>query len=106
MIIARSLIRDEVIEQKLIELQVQLLDAILQTNNTSTDFIIDNNLEAMETADDDMKKTLEENLEKLKKNQENRIKNIGYFEKQVEYVQSIFDKKPTEFVELNETLKI
>lgn len=105
MIVARSLIVDEVILHKLGELQVQLLDAILQTNSSSTDFIIDNNREEFEIADDERKETLLANVEQVKKNQANRIKNIGYYEKQIAYLQEIFAKKPTEFIEVDERIK-
>ena len=105
MIVARSLILDEVILHKLGELQVQLLDAILQTNSSSTDFIIDNNREEFEVADDERKETLLANVEQIKKNQANRIKNIGYYEKQIAYLQEILAKKPTEFIEVDERLK-
>jgi hypothetical protein len=105
MIIARSLIVDEVILHKLGELEAQLLDAILQTNSTSTDFIIDNNAEEMEIADDERKEVLLANVAQLKKNQENRIKNIAYYEKQIAYLQSILAKKDGEFIEVDERIK-
>jgi len=104
MIIARNLIVDEVILHKLGELEVQLLDAILQTNSTSTDFIVDNNAEEMEIADDERKEVLISNVAQLKKNQENRIKNIAYYEKQIAYLQSILDKKDG-FIEVDERIK-
>jgi len=105
MIIARSLIVDEVIFHKLGELESQLLDAILQTNSTSTDFIVDNNAEEMEIADDERKEILLANVAQLKKNQDNRIKNIAYYEKQVAYLQSILKKKDGEFIEVDERIK-
>jgi hypothetical protein len=105
MIIARNLIHDEVILHKLGELQVQLLDAILQTNATSTDFIVDNNREEFVVADDERKEVLLANIEQLAKNQANRIKNISYYENQITYVQSILNEQPTGFVEVDERLK-
>lgn len=104
MIIDRKLISDEVIIARITALQEQFLDAIASTHSTATDFIIDNNIKALETANEEQEKTLRANLETVVKNQENRILNIAYYEKQIEFLQSVLAKKDG-FIEINETLK-
>lgn len=93
MIIARNLIVDEVILHKLAELQVQLLEALLATHTTGTDYLIDNNQAELATADEERVEIIKANVEQLNKNQKNRIINIGYYEKQIEFLQSILNKK-------------
>lgn len=93
MIIDRKLICDEVIQGRMLALQEQLLGELCATDSSSNDYLFDNNIKDLPTADDDKKKTITENLERLVKNQNTRITNIPYFERQIEFLQSILAKK-------------
>lgn len=102
--IKRSLIRDDVIENKLIELQVKFLEEIIASSNTSTDFLIENNQEGYKNAEkpEEQQKYIQ-NVENLKKSQENRIKNSEYYKTQIEFLQNILAEK--EEIEINTKIK-
>lgn len=102
--IKRSLIRDDVIENKLIELQVKFLEEIIASSNTSTDFLIENNQEGYKNAEtpEEQQKYIQ-NVENLKKSQENRIKNSEYYKTQIEFLQNILAEKKE--IEINTDIK-
>ena len=104
MIIARHLIADEVIVHKMTELQVQLLEALMATHTTGTDYLIDNNQSELATADEERVEIIKANVEQLAKNQKNRIINISYYERQIEFLQSILAKTEG-FIEIDERVK-
>lgn len=102
--IKRSLIRDDVIENKLIELQVKFLEEIIASSNTSTDFLIENNQEGYKNAEtpEEQQKYIQ-NVENLKKSQENRIKNSEYYKSQIQFLQDMLAEK--EEIEINTKIK-
>lgn len=93
--ISRSLLRDEVIENKIVEMQVKYLDCLYSSHSISTDWLIENNQEEYSKAEDPEKQqTLIKNVEELKSNQEKRVRNAEFFKTQIEFLQSILALKP------------
>ena len=105
MIIARNLINDDVIIAKITELQVQFLDALTQTHAVSTDFLIENNKKELADAEtEERADVIRKNVEQIEKNQKNRIINISFYEKQIEFLKSVLAKNDG-FIEIDERLK-
>jgi len=93
--VSRSLLRDEVIENKIVEMQVKYLDCLYSSNSLSTDWLIDNNQEGYYKAETpEEQEKLIKNVEELKKNQELRIRNAEYYKSQIEFLISILNNKP------------
>ena len=105
MLVPRSLFSDEVIANKLIELQVKFLEEVIGMNSSSTHFIIENNQRWYSEA-----KTPEEqgkilqNVETIKKNQETRVRNADYYKVQIQFLQKMLEQKDGD-IEINETIK-
>jgi hypothetical protein len=106
MFVKRSLLHDEVIQNKIIEMQVKYLDTLYSSNSLSTDWLIDNNQIAYSDAKTpEEQETLIKNVEGLKKNQEDRIRSAEYFKSQIEFLQSILALSDDEEFEINTELK-
>lgn len=106
MLVPRSLLCDEVITNKIIEMQVKYLDCLYSSNSLSTDWLIDNNQEGYakaETPEDQQK--LIKNVEELKANQVSRLRNAEYYKTQIQFLQSILAMKDDEEFEINTELK-
>lgn len=106
MLVPRSLLCDEVITNKVIEMQVKYLDCLYSSNSLSTDWLIDNNQEGYtkaETPEDQQK--LIKNVEELKANQVSRLRNAEYYRTQIQFLQSILAMKDDEEFEINTELK-
>lgn len=104
--VLRSLIHDDVITNKLLELQVKFFEAICDSDKTSTEFLINNNQVTYDVATtDEEKATLIANIEQLKRNQQNRIDNADYYKGKIEFIQNILALNPDEFIEVDDTLK-
>jgi len=106
MIVSRSLLYDEVIQGKIIEMQAKYLDTLYSSNSLSTDWLIDNNQEEYSKSETPEKQdSLIKNVEELKKNQVTRIRNAEYYKSQIEFLQSILALKPEGTFEINTTIK-
>lgn len=103
--VSRSLLRDDVIEWKIVEMQVKYLETLYASHSISTDWLVENNQEEYSKADAEKKETLIKNIEWLKKNQEDRIRNADFFKSQIEFLQSILALKPEDTFEINTELK-
>lgn len=103
--IARSLLRDDVIENKIVEMQVKYLETLYASHSISTDWLIENNQEEYKTADVEKQQALIKNVEELKDNQSKRLRNAEYYKSQIEFLQSILALKPKDSFEINTVLK-
>lgn len=106
MIVARSLFHDDVIVNKIVEMEVKYLDTLYASNSLTTDWLIENNQEGYNNAKTpEEQETLIKNVEELKKNQVSRIRNADYYKSQIEFLQSILALKPEETFEINTEIK-
>lgn len=106
MIVSRSLLRDEVIENKIVEMQVKYLDTLYSSHSLSTDWLVDNNQEGYAKAETpEEQQVLIKNVEELKENQVKRLRNADFFKSQIEFLQSILALKPEDTFEINTNLK-
>ena len=109
MLVSRSLLSDDVIVNKLLEMQVKYLDTLYSSNSLSTDWLIQNNQEEYSKAEDPEKQqkqhALIKNVEELKENQVKRLRNAEYYKSQIEFLQSILALKPEDTFEINTDLK-
>lgn len=80
------------------------MNEICATDSSSNDYLFENNVKDIAEADEEKIEAIKANLERLEKNQKTRIANIPYFEKQIQFLQSVLKKK-TGFIEINENLK-
>jgi len=104
--VSRTLLRDDVIENKIVELQVKYLECLYSSHSLSTDWLIENNQEEYSKAEDPEKQeTIIKNIEELKKNQVARLRNAEYYKSQIEYLQSILALKSKDTFEVNTELK-
>jgi len=104
--ILRSLIHDDVITNKILDLQVKYFEAICDSDKTSTEFLIDNNQIAYDNATTpEQKEALVVNVEQLTRNQQNRIDNSVYYEKKIQFMQDIFDLDNDDYIVVDEVLK-
>lgn len=100
MLVSRSLLSDDVIVNKILEMQVKYLDTLYSSNNLSTDWLIQNNQEEYSKAEDPEKQqALIKNVEELKENQVKRLRNAEYYKSQIEFLQSILAMKPKKWYE-------
>lgn len=97
--------RDDVIENKIVEMQVKYLDCLYSSNSLSTDWLVENNQEEYKTADVEKQQALIKNVEELKDNQSKRLRNAEYFKAQIEFLQSILALKPEDTFKINTELK-
>lgn len=105
MLVSRSLLHDEVILNKIGEMEVKYLDTLFASHNIATDWLIENNQEEYAHADVEKQEVIIKNVEELKKNQVTRLRNAEYFKSQIEFLQSILALKPEESFEINTELK-
>lgn len=106
MLVPRSLLCDEVITNKIIEMQVKYLDTLYSSNALSTDWLIDNNqAEYALSETPEAQEVIIKNVDGLKKNQKDRLRNAEYYKKQIEFLQSILALKDDEEFEINTELK-
>jgi hypothetical protein len=106
MLVKRILVRDEVIVNKILEMQSKYLDTLFASNNLSTDWLIENNQEGFDNATtEEEKETIVKNIEELKRNQKNRIRNADYYKSQIEFLQSILLLPEDSEFEINTNLK-
>lgn len=106
MLVSRSLLSDDVIVNKLLEMQVKYLDTLYSSNSLSTDWLIQNNQEEYSKAEDPEKQhALIKNVEELKENQAKRLRNAEYYKSQIEFLQAILALKPEDTFEINTDLK-
>ena len=106
MLVKRILIRDEVLVNKILEMQSKYLDNLFASNNLSTDWLIENNQEGFDSATtEEEKETIVKNIEELRKNQKNRIRNADYYKSQIEFLQSILLLPEDSEFEINTNLK-
>jgi len=105
--VLRSLIHDDVIMNKIIELQVKFFEAIVDSDVCSTEFLIDNNQKTYDNPEttDEKKANLIINVAQLNENQQNRIDNSTYYKNKIKFMQDIFDLAPNDFIEVNDTVK-
>jgi len=106
MFVKRSLLHDEVILNKIVEMEAKYLDTLYSSNNLSTDWLIDNNQEEYSKSETpEAQDVIIKNVEGLKKNQRDRIRNAEYYKKQIEFLQSILALSGDEEFEINTELK-